>query len=287
MKNASETYGTARLGKRLLAARVENDGTRLKITSLLTSDDTLNGETIENGRLFFNIDERMAIVKRITVKQSSFIEAAQVAQFELSQSLLEPAESFYFDNLPLDSRNGSKRFLSIAYHRPAVDKMIHAYETQLRKPSGFKLDAVAMTAGYLTFCRVEPGDLQVLTNIESDLITISFLYRKKLEAVNRMEVSLNDDLSASEARNLAADFKMTLSFQIAEMFNDGITVPLSRILLCGTYARNDLLKAALAEQFTAEIALPRFHEGYFEPIEGTIGNHRPEQFIIPLGLAIE
>ncbi|MCK5125225.1 MAG: hypothetical protein KAR42_03125 [candidate division Zixibacteria bacterium] len=287
MKNVSETYGAARLGKRLLAARVVNDGTRLKVTSLLTSGDNLSSETIENGRLFFNVDERLAIVKKISVMQSSFIEAVRVAQFEISQTLLEPVESFYFDNIPLDNRNGHKRFLTIAYHRPVVDKMIIAFEKQLRKPSGFKLDAVAMTQGYLSFCRVEAGDLQVLANVEPDLITFSFLYRKKLEAVSRMEIEIDDAIGIEQAKNLAADFKMTISFKIAELFTEGITVPLSRVLLCGSLARNKIIQAAIAEQFSIDITLPQFHEGYFDPPEDTLDKYQPEQFIIPLGLAVE
>ena len=33
----------------------------------------------------------------VPARDRGFIEAAQMAQFELSQSLLEPLESFYFD----------------------------------------------------------------------------------------------------------------------------------------------------------------------------------------------
>lgn len=287
MKNASETYGAARLGNKLFAARVENDGARLRVTSLLSSDDDMNGETLENGRLFFNIDERLAVVKKIKVRQSSFIEASRIAQFELAQSLLEPAAAFYFDTLPLDNRNGLRRYLSIAYHRPIVDLLMAEYQERLRKPSGFKLDAVAMTDGYRAFCRVEQGDLQVLVNIESDIVTLAFLYKKQLESVGRMEVNLSDDVSASEAKRFAADFKMTLNFHLAELFNDGITVPLSRIILSGSYAGNDLLKAALAERFTIAISLPGFHKGYFDPPTATLDKYKPEQFLIPLGLAVE
>ncbi len=287
MKNASETYGAARLGQKILTARVENDGTRLKVTSLLTSDDDINGDMLDNGRLFFNINERMAVVKKIKVRQSSIIEAARIAQFELTQSLLDPVDLFYFDNLPLDNRNGHRRYLSIAYHRPVVDKIIETFQKQLRKPSGFKLDAVAMTDGYLSFCRVEQGELQALINVESDIATIAFLYKKKLESVNRMEIHLDDDIGIDKAKKFALDLKMTISYQLAELFTDGITVPLSRLILSGKHAGNDLLQAALKEQFSVDVTLPSFHEGYFDPVEKTLDKYRPELFLIPLGLAVE
>lgn len=287
MKNASETYGAARLGRCLYAARVENDGTRLTVTSLLSSEDDVNGETLENGRLFFNVDDSMAVVRRIRVKPISFLDAAEVARFELAQSLLEPQESFYFDTLPLESHETCKRYLTIAYHRGIIDEMVSAYQMQLRKPSGFKLDAVAMAHGYLAFCRQEPGDLLILVDLEPNAVSLAFLYQRRLEAIGRLELAPGEEMTAEQARKLAAEFKMTVSFHLAELFGEGISVPLSRVILSGRHARNDFLRAALAEVTTADVTLPHFNEGHFQPAAETLDKHHPEQFLIPLGLAVE
>jgi len=287
VKNASETYGVARLGGRIFAARIENDGIRWKVTSLLTSDDNLTGENLGSGRLFFGVDTRLAVVKKIQIKNNSPIEASDIARFEMAQSLLDDPDRFYFDTLPLESNNGYKRFMSIAYHRDQIDELIDMYQEKLRKPSGFKLDAVALANGYNTFCRIDRGELQVLADIETDMVTLAILNQGKLYGINRLESVPGEEISSDSARKLASEFKLTLSYHQAELFQDGITVPLSRIILSGRHARDEFLTAALKDQFSTEISLPHFHDGYFEPASDTIDRYHPEQFLIPLGLGVE
>lgn len=287
MKNGSEIYGAARRGGRLLAARVENDGARRLVRSLEVLSDGDNGDRMAGGRLFFAVDSRLVVIKKVWVRESSFIEATAIAQFEASQCLLEPPEKFYFDLFPLHGRNGHQQFLAIAYHRRPVDDQIEIYGNTLRKPSGFKLDAVALADGYRTFCRADPGDLQLLADIESDTVTMAVLYQGKLHAVARMETTLEDTVSLETAKRLAAEFKMVWGLQSSELFRDGITVPLSRVILAGRYAREEFLRAALEEQMATEVMPPHFHEGYFQLPEAPEDRLVLEQFLIPLGLAAE
>ena len=287
MKNASETYGAARLGGRIFAARIENDGARRKVTSLLISDDNLTGEKLGSGRLFFGVDTRLAVVKKIRIKNNSSIEASDIARFEMAQSLLDDPDRFYFDTLPLEGDNGFKRFMSIAYHRSEIDRLIDMYQEKLRKPSGFKLDAVALANGYNAFCQADRGELQVLVDIETDMIVMAILHRGKLYGVSRLELSPGEEITSGSARKIASEFKLTLSYHLAELFQDGITVPLSRIILSGRHARDEFLTGALKDRFSTEISLPQFNEGYFEPAAETIERYHPEQFLIPLGLGVE
>lgn len=287
MKNASERYGAAELGDKLFATRVEHDGVRPKVTSLLTSDDSPDSESLGSGRLFFGVDTRLAVVKKIQVKKYSSIEAAEIARFEMAHSLLEEADNYYFDTLPLENGNGFRRFMSIAYHRREIDRMIESYSENLRKPSGFKLNAVALASGFSAFCRIDPGELQVLADFGPDIVLMAVLHRDKLYSVNYLEIEPSREISSGAARKLAAEFKLTLSYHLAELFQDGITVPLSRIILSGLHARNELLTAALNDQFPAEITLPQFNGGYFQ-LDSEIDQPYPlEQFLIPLGLAVE
>ena len=286
MKDLPGTYGAARLGGRLHAVRVENDGGRRQVTSLLTAEEGQNASFGE-GRLFFNVGDRLAVVKKLRVRHWSGVNAAEVAQFEMMQTLLEPAEAYYFDALPLEAHGGFQRYLSIAYHRSVVDKLIEAYREKLRRPSGFKLDAVALAQGYLNFCRVSAGDLVALADFESDGITLVLLYRRRLEAIGRMDAVPGDEITVDKARELALEFKITIDFHLAELSGEGITVPLSRIFLCGGHARNDILRAALAEVAPTELVLPEFHEGYFRRTAGEQLWNYLERFLIPLGLAVE
>ncbi len=287
MKNAWETYGAARVGGTIHAARVENDGARLIVTSLLATDDNFNRDTLESGRLFFGVDERLAVIKKVWVRKTSLLEATELARFELTQALLDPPDLFYYDFLPLEEKNGYRRFLAVAYHRREVDAVIEEYTRRLRKPSGFKLDALALAAGYLTFCRVLPGDLQVLVDLESDRVTLAVLYKRSLCALGRLEQAPGETMTITDANSLAVELKMKLEYLLAELFDEGITVPVARVIISGTYARHDFMRAALAEHISSEIALPEFHAGYFQPASEEPFRHQPEAFLIPLGLAVE
>jgi hypothetical protein len=265
---------------------MEDDSTRRKVTSLQTSDDNLDSDNMESGRLYFGIDTRLAIVKKIKIRESSPVEAADIARFEMAQSLLEAPEQFYFDAVPVESKNGCNRFVSIAYHREKIDSLSQMYQDKLCKPSGFKLDAMALAAGYSAFCRVDPGDLQVLANIEAETVTMAILHRGKLYSAGHLESAPGKQLSSDGVERLASEFKMTLSFHLAEIFQDGITVPLSKVILSGSHAHNENLMSAIKNRFSTEVILPHFHEGYFQPASETIDRHRPEQFLIPMGLAL-
>lgn len=286
MKNAWETYGAARFGDRLLAVRVENDGARLMVTSFQSSDTGLNRDTLESGRLFFAVDERLAVVKKIRVRKTSLLETADLVRFEMSQTLLDKPESFYFDSLPLDEPDGYRRFLAIAYHRREIDACIDEYERRLRKPSGFKLDAVALAAGYLAFCRVAPGDLQVLIDVGPENATIALIHNRRLCSVGRLDAPFTSGMTIASANRLGAELKMKLGYLLAELFDEGITVPAARVILSGPFAGDELLQAALAEHVSAEVTRPEFHPGYFQPEAAEEFAGRLDRFLIPLGLAV-
>ncbi|MFH1700698.1 MAG: hypothetical protein ABIE07_08945 [Candidatus Zixiibacteriota bacterium] len=286
MNNATNTYGLSIIDQKCLTALVSYDGGRPLVKSINQYDGLKNCE-IDGGRIFIGVDDRMAQIKKLKIKQSSLFNASAVAQFEMAQCLLEPESEFYFDNLPLESDNGFQRFLTIAYHRHAIDRLIEDCEKYLPCPSGFKLDALALSAGYLTFCRIEPGDLQALLNIESDLITIAFIYKQKLQAVGYLKSNIHDDMSVESARKIAGELRMAISYRQSELFNDGITIPLSRLIVCGGCARKEIIISAIVEQMATELTLPKFHEGYFQSLPDDEKSFPLEKYLIPLGLAVE
>jgi hypothetical protein len=286
MNNGTVTYGLANIGREFLSAQVSHDGSR-PIVKSIQQFDSLELCNFDDGRIFFSVDNRIAQIKKLKIKQSSLLDASAIAQFEMSQCLLEPESDFYFDNIPLESDNGFQRFLTIAYHRHVIDELIEDCENKLRRPSGFKLDAVALTAGYLTFCRIEPGNLQALINIEPDTITIVFIYKKKLQSVSYLKSNIDDDMSDESAQRLAGELKMALGFQQSELFNDGITIPVSHLFICGGCARNEIVTSAINEKMRMGLTLPKFHEGYFQSLSDNEKSFPLEKYLIPLGLAIE
>jgi hypothetical protein len=227
------------------------------------------------------------VTKKIKVGQHSSADSAEIARFEMSRSLLDPTDQFYFDTVTINEKNSSDCYMSVAYHRDEIDRLVQIYQEKLGQPSGFKLDAVALAAGYRTFCRIDPGELKVLANVETDIVTLAILHHGELYSVGRLETAPGEKISEDAAIKLAAEFRITLDYHLGELYQEGITIPISRIVLSGRHACEDNLIIALMEQFSAEIALPHFHEGYFQPASDTIDRYRPEQFLIPLGLAVE
>lgn len=287
MSAAMETYGLARFGDTLLAAMIENDGTRRAVKALTITDNNVEQVKDQNCRLFFNVPDRITIVKKIQIRPGSLIETPDLVQFEMAQSLLEPQQDFYFDALPLTAGDSDRQYLSVAYHRREIDLLMDRYQAFLRRPSGFKLNAVAMVDAYLAFCQTVPGDLQVLADIETDSVTIAIVYRRKLHGTGRLELHPGNEISSETAHALAVEFKMTLSYYLTELFQQGITVPPSHIILSGYHAGNSLIAEALARQISAEITLPPFHDGYFQLDNKDGEPPRLERFFIPLGLAVE
>lgn len=286
MKNALETYGITLLGGVLHAVRVENDGARWKVTAMMASADRFDGETLESGRLFFGVDSRLAVIKKVAVSSDDTFDPKRIARFEMAQSLLEGPDQFYFDTLPLETVNDHPRFMAIAYHKDKINDLINHYRDTLRKPAGYKLDAVALAQGYAAFCRAEPGEVQVLADIETDIVTVAVLYKGKLFSVGQLETAPGEEITGAVAKKIAAECKLTLSFYLSELFHEGITVPLSRIIVSGYHAANDDIIHALSERFSAEVVRPQFHKGYFDAVADLIDSHPPERFLIPLGLAV-
>ncbi len=284
MKNAWEAYGAALLGGQLRAVRIEHDGARLLVTSFLTSADNPSGDTLENGRLIFNVDESQAVIKRITVSKNSHIDPERIARFELMQGLLGNPSQYYFDIIPAGETSERHAFFTIAYHKYPVDEQMVQFERRLRKPSGFRLNGIALAAGYRAFCRQLPGDIQLLCDVENDTAILVVLYKKAVYAICRLETVPGENPAEKTAQRLAREMKMTISYQLARCFQDGITVPPSRLILCGGLARNEILMEEIAGSVSMPVTLPEFNAGYFAGAR--VNGHRLEEFLIPLGLAV-
>lgn len=287
MKKAGETFGAMRQGDQFLIARVENDGIRPLVTALLAEKDDLKKIGFNDSRLFFGVDEQAAIVKKIQLKKVSPTDMAALVRFEMIQSLLESPDDFYFDARPINDWEGYRRFIAIAYHRHHIDREMTVCADRLRQPSGFKLNALALSDGFLTFCRLDPGDLQILLNVDSLRAVIAILYRRKLHAIGRLDTAPGEAVTAESSRRLSQELKVIISYHLAELFREGVTIPLSRIILSGQHAREQSLTAALAETISTEISLPHFQTGYFQSVLDTVEHDQPEKFLIPLGLALE
>ncbi len=286
MTDGRQSLGITRRGNKYLAARVAGEGARLRVISLAALEESLPGHNLNGGRLFCGVEQRLAVTKRVEVKKPSPGEELILARFELEQSLPEDAAGFYFDFVPL-ADSGHQCYLSIAYHKSMIDKLMADYTSILHQPSGFKLDAVALAIGYLKFCRQEPGDLQILLDLDSDAVVIAVVYRQSLCAIDYLALVAGEDITLDRARPIVTDLRLMVDFHLTELFREGITVPLSKIILSGRWAGQPDLINALTEKFSTEITPAHVNEGYLE--NNAVADHSlsARQFLIPLGLAVE
>lgn len=290
MSHPSRTLGVTRVDSRLLAAVVSNDGARLSVRKLIEAEDGVNQKGLDqgdfsDGRLFFSVSPDIAIVKKIRLESAPMADLSDMVRFEMSQSLLEPPESFYFDSLPFAEENGKHQtYLSIAYHRSQIDALMDEYKKKLAQPSGFKLDAVALVDGYLAFCHRDPGELEAILDFSPNRVAIAFIYRDQLFAVASVQFQNAGEASEQSWGQLSSEIKMTLDYQLSRFFEQGITIPLSRIIISGELANHPPLRAALKSCLSTPVGRPRFHDGYFQTL-GEKPEH-PERFLIPLGLAV-
>lgn len=294
MSHLSRTLGVIRDEKQLLAAVVSNDGSRLSVTKLIESGNgdghnDINKDDFSNSRLFFGVSPEIAIVKKIRLETAPLANSTELVAFEMSQSLLEPPDSFYFDTLPVGSSETKKKhqdFLSIAYHRHQIDSIMNQYKSSFRSPSGFKLEAVALVDGYLAFCHRDPGQLEAILDLCHNRVTIAFVYKDQLYAVGSLPLQHDINTSEQAWSMIASEIKMMIDFQLSRFFEEGVTVPLSRVIISGKLGENSLLRAALGDRLSMPVNLPRFHDGYFQSLAETLGDLHPERFLIPLGLAV-
>ncbi len=316
----SLTWGVNRIGSRLLTAVVLNDGSRLSVNRLIdstsdtgqieknqtNSESDKNAETkndLSDARLFFSVSPEIAIIRKIklqTAPLTNLTDLTDLVRFEMSQSLLEPPESFYFDALPVgagtngigsgdtaNEKTEHQAYLSIAYHRHQIDALMDDFKKIFRPPSGFKLDAVALVDGYLAFCQRDPGELEAILELDENRVAIGFVYRDHLYGVADLQFQCDPDNDNRHWSMMATEIKMMLDFQLSRFFDEGITVPLSRVIVSGRLANHNQLRTRLDDLLATPISLPRFHKGYFQPLADKLDDLHPEQFLIPLGLAVE
>ena len=286
MKNSWEAYGAAFRGGKLLAARVVNDGVQLTVTSFLTSDDNPNGDSLDSGQLIFNVNEKLAIVKNIDIKTAGGFKVDDLVRFELSQALLDAPSEYYYDALLIGEKNGNRRFLTIAYHRRDIDRQIDEYSRHLRKPTGFRLNSVALARGYLTFCEHGSEELQILIDIDSDGGIMTTLYKGSIYGINRLTTEIRENDLEQQALLLAREIKMTIAYQLARLVQDDIAVNPDRLIVSGKLADNNALIEPLKNYLNLDVDRPRFNLSLFNPTATTIDKYSPTMFLIPLGLAV-
>lgn len=233
-----------------------------------------------DGEIYFSVGEKEAIIKRVKILPSEGFDPEKLALFELQGCLPGGPGQYYFESYCLDGR---PERLAVAYPRDIIDNKIILFESNIARPRGFRLRALALSAGYLHYCSHAGGELICLLDINSDEITYCFLDDKRPVKTGSLFYQ-NDGQPGNPflPSDALVDLAATLQYQTSLLFQDGFLVPLSLIVLSGMKAEKEL--AAQIEKSTRVRTIqPSIRKELFRPELLAVAH----KYLVSLGLTVD
>ena len=287
MKDNSVRIGVDCRGDLMYAARVCHDGTRPQVKALVRLSRTHpeKHELLEDGEVVLAVPDDQVIVKRLTLPDSPAADRPERARFEMSQTLLENELSFRFDTIDTGQQD---RLLGLIMRRESLSNIVERNTGGLfaERPSlSYQMRAVALGRGYIEFCRRQAGELVCLVDFHDQLASVCFVYQRHVLAVTHMRAANPDSRQLSDLPRLAVELKTLVNLQLSLLFSEGITVPLSILIVTGE-AVTEQVTEALARHFPGGVAAPRINSGFFA--DPSKLNEIPiDNYLISLGLTID
>jgi hypothetical protein len=234
----------------------------------------------EEGEIYFAVDQREAIIKRIPIRRLANIDLDKMVIFEMMSCLPGSADDYYFENYPCEGR---PMRLGVAYPRNIIDAKASLIKERFFRPRGYKLAGLALASAYAHFGRREGGELICLIDVDpyqaiycfvngdfplwSGVIPLGSAPAEKDEMTNP---------------SFLADLTATLKYQETLLFQAGYSAPLSLIILSGESA-DDELAAQMSKLARTKAALPSFKKELFSSDLAD----RAYLFMLNLGLTVD
>ncbi len=233
-----------------------------------------------DGEIYFSVGEKEAIVKRVKISPLEGFDPEKLALFELQSCLPEDPGRYYFESCRFDGR---PERLAVAYPRNIIDNKINLFESKIARPGGFRLRALALSAGFQRYCRLAGGELICLLDVNSDEITYCFLDDKHPVKTGSLFYENHrlpeKSFLPSEA---LIDLAATLQYQTSLLFQAGFSVPLSLIVLSGMKADEELA-AQIEKNTRVKTILPSIRKELFRSDLSAIAH----KYLVSLGLTVD
>ncbi len=273
-------------------ARVALQTGRPEIMALVSIElEQLAGhQLLDEGRVIYSVRDDLVTVKKISLDEvvTDLIDSA--ARFELAQSLLEDERKFYFDIIPTGPEN---RFLGTITRRERADQQFISVlpdhpQSDTKDQEGLaplcRARAVALGMGYLSFCHRDAGELICLADFTDRLVSVCFVHHDNIVGLDRLKIDSFDLASDTGIGKMAVEFKTMVNFKLTSLFDNGVTVPLSALLI-NRDAQSDI-GAGLGEYFPNILGAPRINTGFFS--EPSTANSLPlPDYLVALGLTVK
>jgi len=233
----------------------------------------------DDSRLYFSVVESEAIIKKVRIPGGTEHDSEKLALFEFGVSNPGDTERYFLETHRL-GRDDNR--LVVAFHRHSINQQLNFFERQAFRPSGFKLRAWALASGYRHYCWKEGGELICLVAFDGPAVSYCFL--KDLAPVH-LGCLENKSAVGSESKRTTpclTDLAATINYQLAGMFRDGCTAPLSLIVVSGRDASPEVT-AELENIIGVRCCLPTPKTALFSPEVA----FRAGKFLVSLGLTVD
>ncbi len=270
-------------GDLFYVARVEHQPARYEIKALLRLERQHLGEHhLMNGAgAVLSMPDEMVMVKRISLNGSNDID--QRTRFELMQSLPEDRGEYLFD---IKESGLEKHYLGMAIRRDRL----HEYKTRVlgdrigvMAEAGYEMRAAALASGYTEFCRKSGGDLICLADFTAPAVSVAFVYQNMLTDLTSLPLGKYELDDPAGFRRMAVELKTLVNFRTGSLFSDGITTPLSGLVVSGDDVSEEFLDR-LKGFFSIDVTRPQINTGFFSG-EADLTSVPLEKYLVALGLA--
>ncbi len=237
MSDPTALIGIDDRGRFFYVARVCHEPGRSRVEALARFDRSLvrSHRLLESGRLVFAVADDMVAVNEISLPAKTPSGAAELIEFEQTQSLLDEVSTFYFDALPLGADSG--RCLALTIRRPHLSTIIQPFTKATGGDSSrvlFALRAEALGQGFIQYAQTDYGDFACLIDFNDRLASFCFVHRREVIGVAHLATKQFDMTSSPGLEKMAAELKTIVNFKLATFSRRNISVPLSAVFLSGS-----------------------------------------------------
>lgn len=268
------------------AARVQQHASGPQVTALVKLEKShLNGHHLfEEGELILAVPDNEVVVKNLHLNQTGSCDVSLQAQFEMSQSMLDQENEFCFDAVCTGSKN---RYLSLATRRRHLERLTHVLFPQTERTAlspRYQMRTVALGKGYLNFCHPEEGEFVCLSDFSNDVTSICFILEGNIVGLAYQSTSQFDLATEEGLKKVAVEFKTIVNFKLASICENGVSVPLSALVVSGDISEVRI-RSALEQYFPVVVTTPRINSQFLA--DSSKASDIPlENYLVALGLTV-
>lgn len=279
--------GVDSYGRNCSVAKVDYSAGRPVIQELqgLIKTEEL-AQLCQKGPTNFAVADSRVMVKKLRLRKSSEASGNDLYRFELIQSLADDKNEFCLDVWPTGLENHALGFVT---RRNAIEQLISDLGlpvTENDKSSRhFQSRALALGKGYLSFCIRARGDFLALLNVADQELSICLLYRNQIVAVSHLSLAEKSQREGPDYTARASELKTVVNFLKSSLLDQGVTVPVSGVILCGPDIHKSF-EQALDRHFPGGVSRAKINPGFLNSAVD-IARLRQECFVVALGMTVD